>query len=216
MLQVLDVKTGVIEPGESGSDKDEEDDPQPQRRNKKYTRLNTNDPSQEHLLDPVDDDELLETGRPRSSQRSKRHYQNDVSIGELLSGPLGEPILEDRPPHWFVSFDEKWLKPLLTKRHVQERNQTLAEYWREKRRKMERANQSMLHGIRGMAMDDDDYNENSDALTLNSVKGTSSGLNRLNRSTSSTSSNKVYPSTSLSRPNFGSGNNNVPSKIVIG
>jgi sodium/hydrogen exchanger-like protein 6/7 len=206
MLQVLDVKTGVIEPDESGSDMEDEEDHQ--RRNKKYTQLNTNDPSQQRLLDPVDDDDnegLLETGR--SSQRNRRRqYQNDVSIGELLSGPLGEPILEDRPPHWFVSFDEKWLKPLLTKRHIQERNQTLAEYWREKRRKMERANRNMLDDIRGMTMDDD---ENSDALTLNSVKGS----NRLNPSTSSVSSNRDYPSTSLSRSNFGGSGS---SKIVIG
>ncbi|KAI7874795.1 sodium/hydrogen exchanger 3 [Mucor mucedo] len=137
MLQVLDVRTGVIEPDESGSEGEEEDG------KGKYTKVNNNDG-------------LMETG-----QGTSRYA--DQSIGGLLSGPLGEPIPEDRPPHWFVSFDEKWLKPFLTKRHVQQRNLTLAEYWREKRRKMERANRNMLDGIR------DDENQ-SDTLTLNSVK----------------------------------------------
>lgn len=168
MLQVLDVRTGVIEPDESASEGEEESS----KRN--YTKLSTND-----LIDTADE------------QSSSTRLYADQSIGGLLSGPLGEPIPEDRPPHWFVSFDEKWLKPFLTKKHVQERNLTLAEYWREKRRKMERANRNMLDGIR--TMDDDD--ENSDSLTLNSVKTS----NRINQNTGS------FP-----RPGL------TPSKIVIG
>ncbi|KAK4520053.1 uncharacterized protein ATC70_008181 [Mucor velutinosus] len=211
MLQVLDVKTGVIEPDDSASENEEEEDdkltPQRNKQGKKYNRLNTDDPSEERLLDPVEDGDLLETGQQHQRRRKGRHQDyNDISIGGLLSGPLGEPIPEDRPPHWFVSFDEKWLKPFLTKKHVQQRNQTLAEYWREKRRKMERANRNMLDGIRGMSVDDDEY-DNSDALTLNSVKGSS----RLNRTTSSSSSS---PGGEFPRATLHGGSSS--SKIVIG
>ncbi|CAO0802341.1 unnamed protein product [Mucor circinelloides] len=210
MLQVLDVKTGVIEPDDSASENEEEDDEQEasqrSKHGKKYNRLNADDPSEERLLDSVEDDELLETGQQHQRRRKGRIQDyNDISIGGLLSGPLGEPIPEDRPPHWFVSFDEKWLKPFLTKKHIQQRNQTLAEYWREKRRKMERANRNMLDGIRGMGVDDDEY-DNSDALTLNSVKSS----NRLNRTTSSSSSSHGgFP-----RANLHGGSSS--SKIVVG
>ncbi|GAA5805780.1 hypothetical protein HPULCUR_011305 [Helicostylum pulchrum] len=159
MLQVLDVRTGVIEPNESGSEGEEEEEEEPETKRKhKYTKLNN-----------TDDDLLIETGTSSSGGGgSRRLYQNDdQSIGGLLSGPLGEPITEDRPPHWFVSFDEKWLKPFLTKKHIQQRNLTLAEYWKEKRRKMERVNRNMLDGIRSMDDDDEDH---TDTLTLNSVK----------------------------------------------
>lgn len=205
MLQVLDVKTGVIEPDDSASENEEEDDdqetPQRSKHGKKYSRLSTDDPSE----DPVEDDDLLETGQQHQRRRKGRNQDyNDISIGGLLSGPLGEPIPEDRPPHWFVSFDEKWLKPFLTKKHIQQRNQTLAEYWREKRRKMERANRNMLDGIRGMGVEDDEY-DNSDALTLNSVKSS----NRLNRTTSSSSQGGGFPRATL---HGGSSS----SKIVVG
>lgn len=172
MLQVLNVKTGVIEPDESGSEEEEDMSP------RKYQRVNTNDDE--------DEEELLGSRR--------RTFQNDVSIGGLLSGPLGEPILEDRAPHWFVSFDEKWLKPLLTKKHIQQRNQTLAEYWKEKRRKMERANRSMLDGIRHMTLDDE-YEDDADALTLKSVK------------------DKSFPSTSIGGRSGGGASS---SKVVYG
>ncbi|KAL7316991.1 monovalent cation:H+ antiporter, CPA1 (nhx1) [Mucor circinelloides] len=210
MLQVLDVKTGVIEPDDSASENEEEDDEreisQRSKHGKKYNRLNTDDPSEERLLDSAEDDELLETGQQHQRRRKGRIQDyNDISIGGLLSGPLGEPIPEDRPPHWFVSFDEKWLKPFLTKKHIQQRNQTLAEYWREKRRKMERANRNMLDGIRGIGVDEDEY-DNSDALTLNSVKSS----NRLNRTTSSSSSSHGgFP-----RANLHGGSSS--SKIVVG
>ncbi|KAG0747972.1 hypothetical protein G6F57_000482 [Rhizopus arrhizus] len=150
MLQILDVKTGVVEPDESGSEEEEDD-------RGRYQRLNTN----------------AESTSTHNNNR-KQYDENDVSIGSLLSGPLGEPILEDRAPHWFVSFDEKWLKPALTKKHVQ-RNQSLADYWKEKRRKMERVNRSMLDGIHSFRLNDDDQ---SDAVTLNSVKASSANNNR--------------------------------------
>lgn len=164
MLQVLDVRTGVIEPDESGSEGEEAESGKV-----KYIKVNND------LID--------------GNEQSTSRYA-DQSIGGLLSGPLGEPIPEDRPPHWFVSFDEKWLKPFLTKKHVQQRNLTLAEYWREKRRKMERANRNMLDGIR---VDDD---ENSDSLTLSSVK----------------TNNRSYQNNTGSFPRPGL----TPSKIVIG
>ncbi|KAG2191083.1 hypothetical protein INT46_001943 [Mucor plumbeus] len=211
MLQILDVKTGVIEPNDSGSENEEEDEDdegnsQRSKHGKKYSKLNSNDPSEERLLESVDDDPLLETGQRHQRRRKGRTQDySDISIGGLLSGPLGEPIPEDRPPHWFVSFDEKWIKPFLTKKHIQQKNQTLAEYWREKRRKMERANRNMLDGIRGINVDDEEF-DNSDALTLNSVKSSS----RLNRTTTnSSSSNAGFP-----RPNLHGGPSS--SKIVIG
>ncbi|CEG64870.1 Putative Sodium/hydrogen exchanger [Rhizopus microsporus] len=151
MLQILDIKTGVAEPDESGSEDEEGED----GRTGNYQRVNNFEPS---------------------TQRKRQFDENDVSIGGLLSGPLGEPIIEDRAPHWFVSFDEKWLKPALTKKHVQ-RNQSLAEYWKEKRRKMERANRNMLDGIRSFPFDEDQ----SDAVTLNSVKATTSRPSYNNR-----------------------------------
>ncbi|KAI8328388.1 sodium/hydrogen exchanger 3 [Choanephora cucurbitarum] len=194
MLQVLEIRTGVVEPEDSESDEDntEEDN--------SYRPLNTH-----HSMDEEEDEAMVGSSSRQSAKRPHQKrggsYYNDVSIGSLLSGPLGEPILEDRPPHWFVSFDEKWLKPFLTKRHVQERNQTLAEYWREKRRKMERANRNMLDGIRHMG---DQEDEESDALTLKSVKGTS---NQIRRSNSSSSSHLPRPglSGSSSRLVIGSG-----------
>ncbi|KAI7898807.1 Sodium/hydrogen exchanger family-domain-containing protein [Cokeromyces recurvatus] len=222
MLQILDIKTGVIEPDESDDSQIEEDegDYLPLTRKKKYMKLNTNNLSQENLLnnsddnnnnndDDDDDDELLEIGQLSQQRRKRfRDYENDVSIGGLLSGPLGEPIPEDRPPHWFVSFDEKWLKPFLTKKNVQQRNQTLAEYWREKRRKMERANKSMLDGIRNMNIDQD----NDDALTLNSVH-TSKGT--LSNQHFSNISNRETPLRSFPRrSSFGQGASS--SKLVVG
>ncbi|KAI8354650.1 Sodium/hydrogen exchanger family-domain-containing protein [Blakeslea trispora] len=181
MLQVLDIRTGVVEPEDSDSDDDDDEEASHGIRNQ-YRRLDTHHTP--YRMNDEDDDELIGTGssanHSKKFQRRKANY-NDVSIGGLLSGPLGEPILEDRPPHWFVSFDEKWLKPFLTKRHIQERNQTLAEYWRDKRRKMERANRNMLDGIRHINENDDDE---GDALTLKSVKGASSPLRRSNSSSS--------------------------------
>lgn len=217
MLQVLNVKTGVIEPDESGSDnEDDEDEELPRTKSNKYTRVNTHDPGNSRHYsnddeedDFGDEDVLLGIGQSSYNRRNRNgQQQNDVSIGGLLSGPLGEPILEDRPPHWFVSFDEKWLKPFLTKKHIQQRNQTLAEYWKEKRRKMERANKSMLDGIRHMTLDNDDYeDDNTDALTLNSVKVT----NQSNTNNNITS--RSFPSTSISGGNSRRASS---SKIVYG
>ncbi|KAI8983742.1 sodium/hydrogen exchanger 3 [Pilobolus umbonatus] len=158
MLQVLGIRTGVIEPEETSENEEEEDSAYPSNS------IQLNNDSQDNLLTALDADEddlLLETGQ------SQRPIDGpDVSIGGLLSGPLGEPILGDRPPHWFVSFDDKWLKPFLTKRHIQERNMTLAEYWRDKRRTMERSNRKMLAGIRNLNLDEN----NNEQMNLKPVK----------------------------------------------
>ncbi|KAI8090020.1 Sodium/hydrogen exchanger family-domain-containing protein [Halteromyces radiatus] len=200
MLQVLEIKTGVVEPDDSCSEDEEDVDPQHwetrnniRRRGRRRQlsisqRQQQNDQSrsssQEHLLDMnggnaiYDDDDDMDLEEEEdymvnSSQRQYRQEQTDVSIGGLLSGPLGTPIPEPDQPHWFMSFDEKWLKPLLTKKHVQARNQTLAEYWREKRKKMERENQNMLAGIRGIQFRNNGYRQQEqDAMTLKSVHGT--------------------------------------------
>lgn len=232
MLQVLDVKTGVIEPDESGGSEIEDDYEQPSprhqqnirgrststrtSRNNKYTSVNTNDYEEEE--DDYESEEDLLGGinsRSNGSSNNRRrnsNNNNDQSIGGLLSGPLGEPIPEDRPPHWFVSFDEKWLKPFLTKKHVQARNLTLAEYWREKKIKMERANRNMLDGIRGINTSGGssqlhdvvvDQDDNSDALTLHSVKGVNSSFSNRNRS-----------QTSFPRPNLDGGSGS--QKMVFG
>ncbi|ORX55681.1 sodium/hydrogen exchanger [Hesseltinella vesiculosa] len=193
MLQVLNIKTGVEEPGDSCSEDEQDIDPSyfssaerlrrqrdlQRRKQRRQQRQHQADEAEEHLLmmdeenDPFDhrnnsndddddgDDAFFShhSHGPRgsASNGAQRRYRqqdpSDVSIGGLLSGPLGAPIDEPSPPHWFMSFDDKWLKPLLTKKHVQARNQTLAEYWREKRKKMERANQDMLAGIRDLSFD---------------------------------------------------------------
>jgi sodium/hydrogen exchanger-like protein 6/7 len=208
MLQVLDIRTGVIEPEDSSSENEQEDQEETGGGNSGsyyYQRVGQSS-SQQHYLDQEDeeDEDLMESGQRRRARRD-----NDVSIGGLLSGPLGEPIPEDRPPHWFVSFDEKWLKPFLTKKHIQQRNQTLAEYWREKRRKMERANISMLAGIRGM---EDDYDD-SDALTLKTVNG----LNRVNSTASSSrSSNNASTNSNTNNNPKTSISSNKSSRIIIG
>ncbi|KAI8342616.1 sodium/hydrogen exchanger 3 [Chlamydoabsidia padenii] len=177
MLQVLEIKTGVVEPDDSCSDDEEDVDPQtlrhtPTRRRRLDQRQEPQQqqhPSEDHLLNMDDEDDYL------LPQRRYQQEQMDVSIGGLLSGPLGAPIPEPDQPHWFMSFDEKWIKPLLTKKHVQARNQTLAEYWRDKRKKMDRANQSMLAGIRGMHLRND-TDDHQDAVTLKSVRGATSTL----------------------------------------
>ncbi|KAI9016402.1 Sodium/hydrogen exchanger family-domain-containing protein [Phycomyces nitens] len=154
MLQILGIQTGVLEPEDMASD-DEGDTPlgQPPRRS----------PSTDRLLDTDADEE-------RQDHDGYRNDPTDVSIGGLLSGPIGDPIPDPGPPHWFMSFDEKWLKPFFTKRHVQQRNQTLAEYWKDRRRKMDRANQNMLAGIRNMSLGTNNrLDEEDDALTLHSV-----------------------------------------------
>ncbi|KAI8070987.1 Sodium/hydrogen exchanger family-domain-containing protein [Gongronella butleri] len=228
MLQVLNIKTGVHEPGDSCSEDEQDIDPdyfssaerlrrqhkQEQRRAARNRRnRHQNEPSDAQLLmmdhdghrdendddfDDNDDDfftdspptsgrqggygRLASSPPPTNANRARQDH-TDVSIGGLLSGPLGAPIDEPSPPHWFMSFDDKWLKPLLTKKHVQARNQTLAEYWREKRRNMERANQDMLAGIRGMSFDNGPSTGNSrayqpssddrdDAVTLKSIHAT--------------------------------------------
>ncbi|KAI8973466.1 Sodium/hydrogen exchanger family-domain-containing protein [Mycotypha africana] len=239
MLQLLDIKTGVIEPSESdGSDLDFEDDVEYGiNHSRKYIRLETDDDENSNQRQfgfynnngrrtrsrtyPNHDG----NARSSSSNRNKGNSTSngtDVSIGGLLSGPLGEPIPQDRPPHWFVSFDEKWLKPVLTKKNIQQRNQTLADYWREKRSRMERDNRNMLDDIRRMNFNEceeddndevtmnnsrrrfsksnDNEDDTADAVTLNSVK-TENRLYRTN-SASSTSAGREFPSNGLPRPNL--------------
>lgn len=182
MLQLLDIRTGVVEPDDSGSE-DEERDLDPVG----YRRLRRRPASM--YSDMSDDDEEEEHARPLPPNRGNSTME--MSIGGLLSGPLGDPIPESEQPHWFMSFDNKYLKPLFTKRHIQARNQTLAEYWKEKRRKMDRANRSMLAGIRHMSFGqtalprDDRDGEDADALTLKSVD-----MDRQQASTSSASPQK--------------------------
>lgn len=202
MLQLLDIRTGVVEPDDSDSD----DEDQGAESSGGYRRLRSRsqDRGGESLLVDVTDDEDPSHSRKLSGRRRRSISSNnamEVSIGGLLSGPLGDPIPEPAEPHWFVSFDEKWLKPLFTKRHIQARNQTLAEYWREKRRRMERANRNMLSGIRNMSFgqasagSDDYYSEyDDDALTLNTVHANnppSYYYSHQNTSSSGTSSQKL-------------------------
>ncbi|KAF7725373.1 monovalent cation:H+ antiporter, CPA1 (nhx1) [Apophysomyces ossiformis] len=170
MLQVLEIKTGVQEPDDSCSE--DEEDHLPERQTNSRRGHNA---SSEHLLNISDDDnDHDEAFQARSSRFG--NYSMDVSIGGLLSGPLGDPIPDPGPPHWFMSFDEKWLKPLFTKRHIQQRNQTLAEYWKEKRRKMDRANRNMLAGIRGMGLGtssmDHFGDQDGEAVNLGTVHAT--------------------------------------------
>ncbi|KAI9314786.1 sodium/hydrogen exchanger 3 [Dichotomocladium elegans] len=223
MLQLLEIQTGVIEPDDSSS----EDEPDDQDLSG-YQKLRLRSPD---VFDNDDDDnsntidggELRIGGGGVSSsrrrllpQRNSSSSNMEVSIGGLLSGPLGDPIPDPAQPHWFMSFDEKWLKPLFTKRHIQARNQTLAEYWREKRRKMDRANRNMLAGIHSMgfgqgpAANDEYYydnDDNVDALTLNSVHD-----NRF--STASAPNNQSYtPSVSA---NAGGPGSPSTSRLVIG
>ncbi|KAI9491255.1 sodium/hydrogen exchanger 3 [Zychaea mexicana] len=168
MLQLLEIRTGVTEPDDSGSeDEDHDIDPVGYR---KLRRLSASSTTAYH-----DDVPSSSTTRGRTDNNNNAQ---DVSIDGLLSGPLGNPMQDPAEPHWFISFDEKWLKPMFTKQHIQARNQTLAEYWREKRRKMDRANRGMLAGIRSMSFGQastgsDDYE--ADALTLDSVGGSGSG-----------------------------------------
>ncbi|KAI7884550.1 sodium/hydrogen exchanger [Lichtheimia hyalospora FSU 10163] len=192
MLQLLEIQTGVMEADDSGSDEEDDQDLDPMGYRKLRPTQSTTHASNALFADISDDDEndIASSGnggtsdnnsRRRRLARNNSNNNMDVSIGGLLSGPLGDPIPEPPQPHWFMSFDEKWLKPLFTKRHIQARNQTLAEYWREKRRKMDRANRNMLAGIRSMSFGQgshDDYfddDDNADALTLGSVHNQSFG-----------------------------------------
>ncbi|KAL0073931.1 sodium/hydrogen exchanger 3 [Phycomyces blakesleeanus] len=191
MLQILEIQTGVLEPEDMASDNDNEADNTNNSHEEgglslggRPSRRTRRSPSTDRLLDTDEDEERVIHGNSSSGDgggSGSDRYRNDptdVSIGGLLSGPIGDPIPDPGPPHWFMSFDEKWLKPFFTKRHVQQRNQTLAEYWKDRRRKMDRANQNMLAGIRNMSLgttsgrlvnDNDNDDEDDDALTLHSV-----------------------------------------------
>lgn len=223
MLQLLEIQTGVVEADDSGSDEEDDQDLDPMGYRKlKPTQIPTHD-SNALFADISDDEEngMAPGGNTRgndNNSRRRRLARNnssnnmDVSIGGLLSGPLGDPIPEPPQPHWFMSFDEKWLKPLFTKRHIQARNQTLAEYWREKRRKMDRANRNMLAGIRSMSFgqsSQDDYyfddDDNADALTLGSVHNQSFGLNGSTSGHGNNSGSHGGPSSSSQRLVIGAG-----------
>lgn len=194
MLQLLNIRTNVIEPDDSGSeDEDQEVEPARYRRLRLQSqdRFTSND---DLLVDVMDD---VEYGN--GTGQHGRNTNTDVSIGGLLSGPLGDPVPEPVQPHWFMSFDERYLKPLFSKRHIQARNQTLAEYWKERKRKMDRANRDMLAGIRSMSFGQassgtDDYGDSSDALTLDPVKSSRPNRRAEANSSSSSSSAKVIGS----------------------
>ncbi|KAG2223478.1 hypothetical protein INT45_001226 [Circinella minor] len=208
MLQILEIRTGVIEADDSGSEDDDHDiDPVGYRKLRRLSTSSTTHYNDDILVDLEDIDDQ----RRRRSNRSNRTNNNaqDVSIDGLLSGPLGNPISDPAEPHWFISFDEKWLKPLFTKQHIQARNQTLADYWREKRRKMDRVNRGMLAGIRNMSFGQastgsDDYE--TDALTLDSVGG---GNNNYNPGSSSNNVN-------VNNNNNNNNNRSPHQKLVIG
>ncbi|KAI8381054.1 sodium/hydrogen exchanger 3 [Radiomyces spectabilis] len=205
MLQVLEIRTGVTEMDDPSSDEEEDVDPGQWRRRPSSYRRQSNAGSRERLLDLSDDE-----GSPSHHRRgSFRNDPVDVSIGGLLSGPLGNPIPDPDRAHWFMSFDEKYLKPFFTKRQVQARNQTLAEYWKQKRRNMDRENRHMLAGVRGMSFglesqaDDDEFD--NEAVNLNTVHG---NTNHQNNIPIQSSSSPRFPRTSFS---------NAPSsKLVIG
>ncbi|KAI9275710.1 Sodium/hydrogen exchanger family-domain-containing protein [Phascolomyces articulosus] len=227
MLQLLEIRTGVIEPDDSGSEDEDDHDIEPAGY-RKLRRLS----SASSNTTTYNDDLLLDFGGGEEDHHRRRggstrnrngltnnHHSHDVSIDGLLSGPLGNPINDPAEPHWFISFDEKWLKPLFTKQHIQQRNQTLAEYWREKRRKMDRANRGMLAGIRSMSFGQastgsDDYE--TDVLTLDSVRGTGEGRGD-GGSSSHTYNNNNNSSSSSSSSNNNNNNNRPPhQKLVIG
>ncbi|KAG0164629.1 monovalent cation:H+ antiporter, CPA1 (nhx1) [Apophysomyces sp. BC1034] len=207
MLQVLEIKTGVEEPDDSCSE--DEENPVTVRRTQVRRDRNA---SSEYLLQISDDDD---NDHGEGVQTRSSHFRNDpmdVSIGGLLSGPLGDPIPDPGPPHWFMSFDEKWLKPLFTKRHIQQRNQTLAEYWKEKRRKMDWANRNMLAGIRGMSLGpsgslDGFGDNNGDVVTLDTVNPTSD--------TNSTTSSG-FPRTTFSNIGQTGSGSTTSGKLVVG
>ena len=215
MLQLLEIRTGVIEADDSGSEDDDHDiDPVGYR---KLRRLSNSSTAATHYHDDilVDLEDIDDHRRRRSTRNRTNNNAQDVSIDGLLSGPLGNPIPDPAEPHWFISFDEKWLKPLFTKQHIQARNQTLAEYWREKRRKMDRANRGMLAGIRNMSFGQastgsDDYD--TDVLTLNSVGGGNNSSNDVG-----SSSNNVNTNSNNNNNNNNNHNSRSPhQKLVIG
>lgn len=174
MLQILGIRTGVKEFSDTSSteeDDEEEERSRIRRRSRRERgRINSEDSSRQGLLDIDSDFEFDEA--PRHFQMDNRDT-SEQSIGGLLSGPIGHPIAEDTP-HWFLSFDNKYLKPFFTKRHIHDRNKSIAAYWRAKKRKMERSQGNILHSFTNMdftstSFDDEDFGANDNTLDLNPV-----------------------------------------------
>ncbi|KAG2176628.1 hypothetical protein INT44_007292 [Umbelopsis vinacea] len=171
MLQILGIRTGVKEYSDTSSTEEDEEDEERariRRRSRRERRLNSEDSSRQDLLN-VDSDFEFDEPRFETNDRDT----SEQSIGALLSGPIGHPIAEDMP-HWFLSFDNKYLKPFFTKRHIHDRNKTIAAYWRAKKRKMERSQGNILHSFTNMdftstSFDDDDFGTNDNTLDLNPV-----------------------------------------------
>ncbi|GAB5588505.1 monovalent cation:H+ antiporter [Umbelopsis nana] len=175
MLQILGIRTGVTEHSDTSSSED--DDEEYARRRLRYRRehgrLNSEDSARQGLLDGDSDYDFDDIPRASGHLHSSNRDTSEQSIGGLLSGPIGHPIAEDTP-HWFLSFDNKYLKPFFTKRHIHDRNKSIAEYWRSKKRKMERSQGSLLQSFTNMdftnaSFDDEDFGGNDNAVDLNPV-----------------------------------------------
>jgi sodium/hydrogen exchanger-like protein 6/7 len=174
MLQILGIRTGVKEYSDTSSteeDDEEEECARLHRRSRRgLGRTSSDDSTRQGLLDGDSDFDYDE---------SPHHFQanngdlSEQSIGGLLSGPIGHPIAEDTP-HWFLSFDNKYLKPFFTKRHIHDRNKSIAAYWRAKKRKMERSQDNLLHSFNHMdftntSFDEEEFGADEHPLDLNPV-----------------------------------------------
>lgn len=175
MLQILGIRTGVKEHGDtsSSSENDEDYTRRRLRSRRAQERLNSEDSTRQGLLDGDSDYDFDDTPRHSGQFHANDADNFEQSIGGLLSGPIGHPIAEDTP-HWFLSFDNKYLKPFFTKRHIHDRNKSIAEYWRAKKRKMERSQGGFLQSFANMdftstSFDDDDFGSNDNAVDLNPV-----------------------------------------------
>ncbi|RUS23672.1 hypothetical protein BC938DRAFT_474790, partial [Jimgerdemannia flammicorona] len=123
MLTILEVRTGVDEDSETSSidgDRSDEDDLDDSVFAPAARRGSGTD--DEYMDDDDNDGSIysLHSGRggrdsPYSLRSDERALLSDqeVSISGLLSGPIGNPVPEDHT-HWFLSFDNRWLKPFFT------------------------------------------------------------------------------------------------------
>ncbi|KAJ2959627.1 hypothetical protein NQZ79_g4936 [Umbelopsis isabellina] len=176
MLQILGIRTGVKEHSDTSSTEEEDDEEYARRRlrsRRGKARLDSEDSDQRALLEEDSDNDFDELPRPSTHYRPDERDTSEQSIGSLLSGPIGRPITEDLP-HWFLSFDNKYLKPFFTKRHVHDRNKSIAEYWKAKRRKMERSQGNIMNSFANMDFtsspyETDDIADNNSAVSMNAV-----------------------------------------------
>lgn len=176
MLQILGIRTGVKEHSDTSSTEEEDDEEYARRRlrsRRGKARLNSEDSDQRALLEEDSDNDFDDLPRSSTHYRPDERDTSEQSIGSLLSGPIGRPITEDLP-HWFLSFDNKYLKPFFTKRHVHDRNKSIAEYWKAKRRKMERSQGNIMNSFANMDFtsspyETDDIADNNSAVSMNAV-----------------------------------------------